>query len=111
MSIKILLKGSQSETLVDLAQFKELMGVEYLSHLRFQTPLVKQEIERRTQRAQAKGKLDRKETWLGHYHSREILDSYLPDVTIAWIDEKIGYGVWTNKDIPALCSLVGKVYW
>ncbi len=107
MNIKILLKGTASETLLTVEQFEGVMGVKYLPRLHYKTPQLRLDIARKTQRAHSKGRLDRKEQWLGHYYAKEIAQAYHPDVTVAWIDESMGYGVWTNRDIPAF-SYVGE---
>jgi hypothetical protein len=101
MSIKLLLRESTSEISLPLAHFKEIMGVDYLERIRFITPQVREKIEKRCKRAHAKGKLGQRQLWLGHYYSREIDACRIPDITIAWIDDVMGYGVWTNRDIPA----------
>jgi uncharacterized protein len=101
MSVKILLRESSSEVSVPISRFKEVMGVDYLEQIRFDPLDTKEIIERKCSRAHKKGKLGQRQLWMGHYYSRDILECRIPDVTIAWIDEKFGYGVWTNRDIPA----------
>src|SRR5690349_23201748 len=101
MSIKLLLRGSSSEVSTPLSHFKETMGVTYQESIRFKSPEVRLRIEKRCRRAHEKGKLGQRQLWLGAYYAREIAACRTPDVTIAWIDEVMGYGVWTNQDIPA----------
>ena len=101
MSVKILLRGSSSEVLVPLSNFKEVMGVDYFERIRFDSPKTQDNVERRCKRAHQKGKLGQRQLWMGHYFSRDIVERRIPDVTIAWIDETFGYGVWTNRNLPA----------
>lgn len=101
MSIKLLLPGSSSAVSTPLSHFQEVMGIAYQKSIRFKSPEVKCRIEKKCKRAHAKGNLGQRQLWLGAYYASEIEACKIPDITIAWIDEVMGYGVWTNQDIPA----------
>jgi hypothetical protein len=101
MSVKILLRSSSSEICVPVSHFKEVMGVDYIDRIHFITPQVRTKIEKKCQCAYRKKKFGQRQLWLGQYYSRDIAACRIPDITIAWIDDVFGYGVWTNRDIPA----------
>jgi uncharacterized protein len=101
MSIKLLLRDSASENSIPISRFKEIMGVHYQERIHFMTPRVQSKIEKRCRKAHERGRLGQRQLWLGQYYAQEIQSCRIPDITIAWIDETIGYGVWTNTDIPA----------
>ena len=107
MSIKILYRGESRVSSLLFSEFTEVMGIEYTTHLKFLTPKVARSIQLQCARAHAKGRFSQKQIWLGQYYSREIKEGIAPDVTIAWIDESIGYGVWANCDI-ARHSYIGE---
>jgi SET domain-containing protein len=37
--------------------------------------------------------------WLGKFHAKEMDEARVPDITIQWMNEKMGYGVITHKFI------------
>jgi len=100
-AIKVIRPNETQEQWVYLSQFKEVMGVEYAKELRFRTPQLQRTVEERCHRAHRNGKLRHKQLWTGCYYAHDILSGKEPDVTITWIDQTVGYGVWTNQDIPA----------
>lgn len=100
-AIKVIRPNATSVAEIPLSQFKEVMGVEYSKELRFRNANVQRAVEERCQSAHAHGKLRHKQIWTGCYYAKEILTASEIDATIAWIDERVGYGVWTNQDIPA----------
>jgi len=100
-AIKVIRPHETSVTHVSLSQFKEVMGVEYSKELRFKSPELRRAAEARCRFAHLRGKLRPKQIWTGCYYARDILSGSEIDATIVWIDERVGYGVFTNRDIPA----------
>lgn len=45
--------------------------------------------------------------WLGIYFDKEISEGLHPKVSIRFVNEKVGYGVFAEQDIPS-CSFVGE---
>jgi hypothetical protein len=101
MSIKILLPKSSSAIAIPFSEFKEVMGVQYLERMHFASDTVRAKIEQRCAQAHQKKQMGQRQLWLGQYYARELEKSFVPDVTIAWIDDRMGYGVFANRDIPA----------
>lgn len=81
--------------------FENIFRIGYLSHLEFENTQVQFKVERRSDKALDKGWITPRQKWLGHYYSKGIRGAIFLDLTIVWIDSKIGYGVWTNREIPA----------
>ena len=69
--------------------------------MRFSQLKIESRIKKRCTKAHKRGRFTEKQLWMGHYFSQEIKEGSCADVTIAWIDETIGYGVWSNREIPA----------
>lgn len=70
----------------------------------FWTPLLKfsnEELYAKAQKMSFKamhnGELSMRQKWLGSYYSQEIETGFIPEVSVEWIDEKIGYGVYARK--------------
>ena len=83
------------------ADFEKHLEVQYLSHLAFSEPVFEWDIRQRVSKALGKNQISPQQKWLGQYYAKEIREGIGLDLTISWIDERIGYGVWTNRDIPA----------
>jgi uncharacterized protein len=81
--------------------FETVFGIRYLSSISFCESRAQNKIERRCAKALRKAWISPRQKWLGHYYAHGIRGNIHLDLTIAWIDDKIGYGVWTNVDIPA----------
>lgn len=79
--------------------FEAFHHLKYSSHLEFSEAALEEKIKRQCANAHAKGKLDARQKWLGHYYASEIRSEYHLDGYIAWIDPAIGYGVFTNRPI------------
>lgn len=82
-------------------EFQKMVGVEFLSALEFKDASILQRIQRRCRRAEKQGDFEIRQKWLGTFYAKEIASGYSPDLTICWINEKVGYGVIANQDIPA----------
>lgn len=87
--------------------FERSLSIRYLPKLEFADSKARKKIEKRCQKALEKEWITPKQKWLGHYYSEGIRGTPHLDLTIAWISNEIGYGVWTNQDIPAN-SFVGE---
>lgn len=81
--------------------FEKILHIGYLSRLEFIDTKTQFKIEKLCDKALDKGWITQRQKWLGQYYAQGIHGSIHLDLTIAWIDESIGYGVFTNRDIPA----------
>jgi len=101
MSIPVVLRGQTTPTEMPFSDFSKILQVEYLCSMRFSHPKIEAKIKKCCARAHAKGLFTEKQLWMGCYYAQEIKEGRGADVTIAWIDEPIGYGIFANRDIPA----------
>lgn len=94
----ILLQEQNKEMrLVSLEEFQAITGAAFIPKLDFLQFDVIQSIATRIGKLQKKEKLSRLQVWLGSYYRKEIIESYTPPVSIRWIDETIGWGVFAEK--------------
>ncbi len=49
----------------------------------------------------AKNQLTLRQKWLGIHFHREIQEGFVPEVSIEWINERIGFGVFARCSFPA----------
>lgn len=99
--LKVLHCNAKEPIVYTVEQFQEAMGVAFFSHLQFETPKTLEGCRKKA----AAAPLDPRQKWLGSYYSLELRQGFVPDVTIAWIDERIGYGVIANRDFPRYAFL------
>ncbi len=97
--IKIALTQNGPAKLYSENEFEKLLGVRYLPHLTCADWTVEQWLRKRCMRADKKDKIHACSRWLGKLHGKALEDAFVPDITIRWIHEKIGYGVFTNKSL------------
>jgi hypothetical protein len=99
MKIKILHRNASEPVLYTQEEFQQAMGVIFLSRLQFENPDTLFHVRKKSEKLARKGYLEPRQKWLGSYYSKEIASGFMPDVTIAWIDERINYGVISNRTI------------
>ncbi len=95
MSIQVYYRDATVPVHCTPQYFMETMGIAFLPELQFETPQTKEGCQRRAQRSL----LDPRQKWLGNYYAKELKQGTIPDVSIRWIDEALGYGVFTNRPI------------
>lgn len=101
MPLKVLTPEGTTHSIHSPQDFEEALKVRYLSQLGFTDDDLKKKIEKRCSKALAKGWITPRQKWLGHYYAQGIRGSVQLDLTIAWIDKTIGFGVFTHRPIPA----------
>lgn len=99
--IKVLLPHTQQLVWMTLGEVEQALGFQWTSHLRFHSPLVQQKVIVRSNYAIRKKELNTRERWLGVRFHPYLLEPKLLPVSIRWIDEEYGYGVFAERDIPS----------
>lgn len=99
MKIKVLGRFDTKIQEYSPQEFQEVMGAEYISKLEFQDHRLLEKVQRKCQVMDKKGKIERRQKWLGTMYCKEIAEGYSPDLVIKWIDEEIGFGVFANEPI------------
>ena len=101
MPLKVITRDGKVQDIHSPKDFEAIFNVGYLPTLGFKDQKTQEKIEKRCAKAFRKGWITPRQKWLGHYYSQEIHGQIPLDLTIQWIDEQIGYGIWTNADITA----------
>lgn len=97
MKLKVALKPNTPPKEFSIRRFEELFGLQYLSHLQFSDWRCEQWIRKKCAWAYKKGRIGDLNLWLGKLHAKEMISGAIPDVSIRWIHDKIGYGLFTNR--------------
>ncbi len=101
MPLKVVLPNSSTWPIYSPEDFERALNVRYLDQLEFNNASLRLTLEKKVQKALLKEWITPKQRWLGHYFAQGIRGDVSLDLTIAWINDAIGYGVWTNSDIEA----------
>jgi SET domain-containing protein len=99
--IKFARKGDEEIKEYCIDEFSLAMGIEYLSHLKFQDEKTFRRITRQCERALQKDYIHSKRKWLGALYAEQIKSEHMANVSIRWIDETLEYGLFAEEDIPA----------
>ena len=86
---------------MDPTHIFKLTGVPYLSHLEFENFSLRK-ILKKTARLHQKYPLDRARLWISTYFQKELLAGEFPPVSLRWIDEEMGWGVFADKDFASM---------
>lgn len=110
---KLLFKDAAKVKLIHPAELEQIMGFTYLPALTFESEKIEQRVRKRSQLALKKDELSIREKWLG-VHFKEVLAKGTPPyhLSIRWIDETMGFGVFAEEKIPAhafLGEYTGKI--
>ena len=100
------------ERLITIPEFEAMTGVAFIPQIDFENLLIVQDIVERTQKIHKKGELTKEQLWLGSYYKKEIQTMKIPEVTIRWIDDSIGWGIFAAKDFKKrefIAEYCGKV--
>ncbi len=87
----------QSPHQFTIKRFEELFELHYLEKLAFENWEVERWIKEQCAGAEKKGRIGKLALWLGKLHGSQLDRGEIPDLTIRWIGERIGYGIFTNK--------------
>lgn len=99
--IRLARQGENETKEYSVQDFEKLMGHAYLPTLEFQDERTFHRIRKQCAHASRKGYVKPERKWLGTLHAEELRKHYIPDVSIRWIDDTLGYGLFAEKEIKA----------
>ncbi|MFT4551891.1 MAG: hypothetical protein ACI9S8_000512 [Chlamydiales bacterium] len=89
------IKKYSPEDFAEAAEHIYLPGLEFIDEKTFEI------VKKQCAHAKEVGFVDEESLWLGALHSKQIKQQYVADVSIQWIDDTLGYGLFAEKDIKA----------
>lgn len=75
-----------------------LTGARYTPWLEPASGWIQRAICRRGEKLRSKKRLSLEQLWQGNYYRKEIETAYLPEVSLRWIGESIGWGVFAERN-------------
>lgn len=78
-----------------LDRIEEVTGVPYRPYLEFASPSILRRAKRSTP-------LPMDRAWISAYFRKEVLRGHTPIVSLRWIDDEMGWGVFAEKDFAPM---------
>ena len=97
--IKFAAKGQEHFRELTVEEFRTATGVQYAPELQFENENVLKNVRQQCSRAMEMGTITAQSQWLGTLHAEQLRNHFVADVSIHWIDETIGYGLFAEKEI------------
>lgn len=88
--------GDGKNIAMDIPFFEKVFEISYIPHLVFANREIEGYIRRRCSVADRRGRIDPLARWLGTYHNTHLEEEKVPKVTLKWINEQIGYGIFAD---------------
>jgi len=92
---------------VDSDRLEKLSSLTFLHQPVFESDEIFHEIVKQTKKTKAENGISTEKIWMGVYFDKELQKGIHPKVSIQFIDEKVGFGVFAQQKI-APCSFVGE---
>src|SRR5262245_55924190 len=99
--IKFALRGEPSVREYDPEAFREAAGLVYLPALEFADDRTYRRILKECEYSLRKGGITGEMKWLGTFYAEHIREHVVADMSIRWIDDTLGYGLFAEQDIEA----------
>lgn len=81
-----------------LEEFEKMTGAKWLENLQFLDPSILARIKKKTLKYTNRGEVTLEQIWLGRYFQKEILSKPNTDVSISWINQELGWGVFALRN-------------
>lgn len=94
-------------TFPDRALFESFPKIEYLLQPLFESVSIFDEVISRTKKAKREDAIPLEKIWMGIYFDKEIQTGTHPKVSIRFINESVGFGVFAEQRIPS-CAFAGE---
>jgi hypothetical protein len=91
------LKIRVGEKFIAPEELSTLTGAKYVPWLEMGSERVHRTLCRLAIKLRRKKKLSLEQLWHGNYYRKEIESGYIPDVSLRWIDENIGWGLFAER--------------
>ncbi len=92
---------------IDRLAEESVSKLEYLHHPIFESEAIFEQVLLKTKKAKQNDEIPAEKIWMGIYFDREVQEGMHPAVSIQYIDQEVGFGVFASKRI-APCAYVGE---
>ncbi|MEK7339420.1 MAG: SET domain-containing protein-lysine N-methyltransferase, partial [Verrucomicrobiota bacterium] len=95
MKLTAVLQEHKEISITNPTCFGQVFSIKYTNCLVFYSL----DLEKKVQKKLSRRFLNQREKWLGCFYAKDILCGCQVQLTIAWINQKAGYGVFANQEI------------
>jgi uncharacterized protein len=95
MKLTAVLQDYKEVSIANPTCFSQVFAVIYTNCLVFNSPRLEESIQKKL----ARRFLSQREKWLGCFYAEDIVLGCSIRLTIAWINQKVGYGVFADQEI------------
>lgn len=92
----------ESEQTIPFSQLQEWTGALYRPYLQFSSQRLLRAIAAKSERLKRGGELGAEQLWLGNYFQKEFVEPPMPFVSLRWIDDRMGWGVFAEEPIGSM---------
>lgn len=89
-----------TDRFLSIQDFESYFRLKLRPSLQFQSSKLLNKLINKTETLRKKKQLHPDQLWRGTYFEQEILSGYQESLTIRWIGNEVGWGVFTRKDLP-----------
>src|SRR5579863_4272367 len=101
LPLKVMTPQGEPLILHSPKDFENAFQVRYAPKVKCVDPHVRLTLEKCHQKALGRGWITPRQKWLGQHYAEGMRGELSLDLTIAWIDATVGYGVFTNRPLLA----------
>ncbi|MFY7842392.1 MAG: SET domain-containing protein-lysine N-methyltransferase [Rhabdochlamydiaceae bacterium] len=105
--MKCILKDSINPLCLKEEIVQKTIGFTYADHLNYHTVSLSSYVEKKISQLKDTEFQTSKQKWFKSYFLKEFKSCFFPDLCIKWVNDKVGYGVFTEKALP-LHTYVGE---
>ena len=99
--IAVQFKGEKEPSPYSIKEFEDLMGITYARHLVFPSKQIYHIIKEECKKLFDSGKVETSAEWMGVIYRNQIdTGNVLNNVSIQWVDNDVGFGLFAEKTIP-----------
>ena len=97
--IKIAFYGDEALREVKVKEFNRLTGLTYCKHLVFSSRKEYEALKNEIHRSFKQGTLTKESEWFGFQYRTQVLEGKVSDVSIRWINNRIGFGLFAEEEL------------
>lgn len=84
-----------------IPEIEKRFAIRFSHSLEFPNPKDLEKVQKRSRKAWVKEELSIKQKWLSTYYQKAILEPFWPDVSIGFVNDTVGWGLFADRDYPA----------
>jgi uncharacterized protein len=84
---------------LSIPEFEQWAGIRYLADLEYKNNWTHSQIVKQCKKTEQLGVIDKETRWNGAFYGKQIKAGHVADVTIKWVNDELGYGLFASEDM------------